>query len=394
MVSGGQWANYVRAPAFRLQQEFPGVVMRGANIVTHGTIPVGSGLSSSSAIVVGAAEALIAINELPVRPAAMVDLCGEGEWFVGTRGGSGDHAAIKFARRGQVAHVSFFPFEVKEFVPFFDDHCLIICNSGIQAKKSEGARETFNRKVLGYVVGEILFKRFFPHLADQIQHLRDINCDNLGLELPELYRMLKALPVQIGADELFERYGPFSDTETEKLQNILSAVNNRTMPYDVRSLLIYGLAECERSRRCPELLRQGDANTLGRWWNLSHDGDRVVGHDENWHPHPFGGDVSDDYLDGLVTDLESQDATRAEGAQLHLQRGCYACSTPEIDLIVDLALRLPGVKGAQISGAGLGGCVMILVDNEHRTAALQALRSRALEAIFCSPVEGAGPVSI
>lgn len=394
MVSGGHWTNYVRAPAFRLQQEFPQVALRGANIVAHGTIPVGSGLSSSSALVVGAAEALIAVNQLPVRPAAMVDLCGEGEWFVGTRGGSGDHAAIKFARRGQVAHVSFFPFEVKEFVPFFSDHSLIVCNSGIQAKKSEGARETYNRKVLGYVVGEILFKRFFPHLADRIEHLRDINCQNLGIDLPALYQMLKRLPVQITTGHLSDQYGPFSDRETDRLQSILSAVVRHDVPYEVRGLVLYGLAESERSLRCPELLRAGDADTLGLWWNVSHDGDRVVRHDEAWRQHAFAADVSDGYLDSLVADLQSPASERSAGAQLHLQRGCYACSTPEIDLIVDLARSLPGVKGAQISGAGLGGCVMVLVANEQREEVLRALHARALDATFHAAVEGAGPLCV
>jgi len=392
MVSDGHWGNYVRAPAFRLQKEFPDIALRGANIVAHGTIPVGSGLSSSSALVVGAAEALIAINRLPVRPSAMVDLCGEGEWFVGTRGGSGDHAAIKFARRGQVAHVSFLPFAVKEFVPFFTDHSLIVCNSGIQAKKSEGARETYNRKVLGYVVGEMLFKRFYPHLADRIEHLRDIRCEHLGLSLPDLYRMLKALPVEMCTSELLERFSPFSDAEMGKLSNILSALEDNDRPYDVRGLVLYGLAECERSLRCPELLRGGDAGTLGQWWNLSHDGDRVVSHDDQWRPQPYAAEVSDGYLDGLIADLESHDPQRAARAQIHLQRGCYACSTPEIDLIADLALRRPGVKGAQISGAGLGGCVMILVADEHRDDLLEVLRSRALDATYYAPVEGAGPI--
>jgi N-acetylgalactosamine kinase len=324
----------------------------------------------------------------------MVDLCGEGEWFVGTRGGSGDHAAIKFARRGQVAHVSFFPFEVLGFAPFFPDHSLIVCNSGIQAKKAEGARETYNRRVLGYVVGELLFKRFYPQLADRIEHLRDIRCERLGIALSDLYRMLKALPLRIQTEEMFERFGPFSPTETEKLQNILSAITNRHVPYDVRGLVLYGIAECERALRCPDLLHANDAHGLGQWWNVSHDGDRVVTYDDHWHPEPFGADASDDSLDTLIVDLGSGDAQRVAGAQLHLQPGCYACSTPEIDLIVDLAVRLPGVKGAQISGAGLGGCVMILVENEHSDEAIQALRSRALDAKCYAPVEGAGLVSI
>ncbi|HPX40629.1 MAG TPA: hypothetical protein PLF51_09340, partial [Candidatus Hydrogenedentes bacterium] len=43
--------------------------------------------------------------------------------------------------------------------------------------------------------------------------------------------------------------------------------------------------------------------------------------------------------------------------------GSYACSIPPIDRMVDIALETPGVLGAQISGAGLGGCMMVLTES-------------------------------
>ncbi|MFN3420422.1 MAG: hypothetical protein ACK40X_01680, partial [Armatimonadota bacterium] len=46
------------------------------------------------------------------------------------------------------------------------------------------------------------------------------------------------------------------------------------------------------------------------------------------------------------------------------QAGSYRCSTPAIDFIVDTALRV-GAIGAQLSGAGLGGCAMVLVKREE-----------------------------
>lgn len=394
IVGNGDWANYVKAPALRLQKEFPDRALRGADIVLHGTIPIGSGLSSSSAVVVGAAEALIALNDLPVRPAAMVDLCGEGEWFVGTRGGSSDHAAIKFARRGQVAHVSFFPFEVKEFAPFFADHALVVCNSGIQAKKSEGARDAYNSRVLGYTIGEILFKRFHPQYASRIEHLRDITTDHLGITLADLYRMLQRLPLEISECELSDRFGPFEEQESAKLQSLLESLDDRTHAFPVRGVMLYGLAECARSRLCLDLLKRGEADALGRLWSLSHDGDRVVAYDAQWQARPFAGACDDDFFKDLIKSLESDQTSRDDRAAIELQIGCYACSTPEIDLIVDLALRMPGVKGAQISGAGLGGCVMILVENSHREAVVSTLRSRGLPTEPQAPVAGSGPVAI
>jgi len=61
-------------------------------------------------------------------------------------------------------------------------------------------------------------------------------------------------------------------------------------------------------------------------------------------------------------------------AALWQQPGAYDCSTPEIDLMVDRALECPGVLGAQIAGAGLGGCIMILVRKEAVENVREVLR--------------------
>ena len=393
-VGDGHWGNYVKAAALRLQYELGTQRTTGADIVTHGTIPIGSGLSSSSAIVVGAAEALVAANGLRLRPSSLVDLCGEGEWFVGTRGGSSDHAAIKFAKRGQVAHIGFFPFEVKEFVPFPQNHGLVVCDSGEVARKSEGAREAFNSRVLGYLMGELIFKKEFTEFAPSIEHLRDIGHEKLGVSLAELYRMLKRIPVEIGEQELLGRYGPFMPEDTSKLGNLVSAIEDRTRLYQVRGQMIYGLAECERAALGLDLLRNGDVDGLGRLWQASHDGDRVVQHDEKLRAKPFAAPVNDEWLDGLAERLESGDPRTIHDAHLHRQIGFYGCSTPAIDRIVDVALRVPGVKGAQLAGAGLGGCAMVLAEVDAVDAVIERIRELGCQAAQYHAVMGAGVISL
>ena len=98
--------------------------------------------------------------------------------------------------------------------------------------------------------------------------------------------------------------------------------------------------------------------------NISHDGERWFRVADDLTAEPFTRRVSDAYLRGLIADLESDDPARVERAQLHRQPGAYRCSTPEIDALVDIACRTPGVLGAQIAGAGLGGCAMVLAEEE------------------------------
>ncbi len=96
---------------------------------------------------------------------------------------------------------------------------------------------------------------------------------------------------------------------------------------------------------------------------------------------PFATDISDDRLHALIDDLLSWDTRRIERAQLHRQPGAYRCSIREIDALVDIACRTPGVLGAQIAGAGLGGCAMVLVESD----AVSQLTER-LQQLFYTPL--------
>ena len=393
-ASQGRWVNYFKAAALRLQAEFPEIALGGLNIVTHGTIPVGAGLSSSSALVVGASEALTARNCLPVHAHLEVDLCGEGEWFVGTRGGSGDHAAIKFGQRGQVVRFSFLPFRVCGSTAFPSDYAVVVCNSGVQARKSENARDTFNSRVLGYVIGEMLFRRLYPQYAERVQRLRDITCEHLGLPLRNLYGLLKGIPEELTIEEVWGRYGPFPAEETERVEMVLSTLAERDRPLVVRSAMLFGLSECDRSARCLDHLAEGDMEGLGRLWYVSHDGDRVVQHDAELRPSSWSYRPDDAYFDRLIGWLDSNDPELVALAQLHLQPGGYGCSTPEIDRIVDVARSLAGVWGAQMAGAGLGGCVMVLVERRAAGQIVGALHSEGFQAERYDFVEGAGLVVV
>jgi galactokinase len=64
-------------------------------------------------------------------------------------------------------------------------------------------------------------------------------------------------------------------------------------------------------------------------------------------------------------DALQQDDIRRVGALLHEAHASaardYAISTPELDFLTATAEALPGVYGARLTGAGWGGCVIVLV---------------------------------
>uniref|UniRef100_A0A1I8FD39 Galactokinase n=1 Tax=Macrostomum lignano TaxID=282301 RepID=A0A1I8FD39_9PLAT len=51
----------------------------------------------------------------------------------------------------------------------------------------------------------------------------------------------------------------------------------------------------------------------------------------------------------------------------------FAVSCPEIDLLVDIAQRQPGVYGSRITGGGFGGCTVTLVKRSHVDDLMKAI---------------------
>ncbi|HNQ87178.1 MAG TPA: galactokinase family protein [Verrucomicrobiota bacterium] len=378
----GDWATYAKAAVLRLQEQFRDQPLRGMDLVVAGNIPMGAGLSSSSALVVAVAEAVTAFNRLPVSARRLVSLCGEGEWFVGTRGGAADHAAIKLSRRGCVTCVGFFPFRIEDSAPALPGHDLIVCNSGIHAGKSHRARNAFNARVTAYHLGRFWLRRARPDLAPAIEHLRDVTAERLGLRRAEFAALLGQLPVRWSrrqAEAILRKEGP---AERERIERLFMTHDAPPEGYAVRDVVLFGLSEMARARRCLDLLRRGDGRALGRLMTLSHDGDRVSRPTGRGTWRRAVRSVSD-------ADLAAWGGRPASEGDVGELTGSYACSTPELDRIVDLALRCPGVEGAQLAGAGLGGCVMVLAQQAHTPDVLATLAGHGIQAEVFRPIAGA-----
>lgn len=393
MGNPGDWGNYLKAAVLRLQHHYQDIRIQGMDLAVIGCIPMAAGLSSSSSLVVGASQAAIALNNLDLTSSQFIDLCGQGEWFVGSRGGAGDHAAIYLGQRNKIVHVANLPFREEAVIDAPSDYRVVIANSHIRAAKSGSARHCFNSRIACYELGMAILKQRAPEFASRLEHLRDLHPARLGVKTSQLYQLLLKIPEAMTRREIEDTLGPRNAGFVEA-----GFANHREQErYSVRGVLLFGVAECARSRACPQILGSGNVTEFGRLMHLSHDGDRVVDHlpDGTRVPHPSG--CSDADLYRLLADLDSEDPVRVEAAQLLHQPGHYACSTAEIDFMADTVKGIEGVAGAQIAGAGLGGCLMILARKEAVSVVRQELeknyyepRNLASAILECSAVEGAG----
>lgn len=393
-VYGVDWSNYIQAAVLRLQKRFPHIPLLGMDMVIGGNIPMAAGLSSSSSLLVGAAEAIVAINHLDVTPEQLVNLCGEGEWFVGTLGGSADHAAVKLGERGGVVKVKFFDFGIVDKVSFPEGYSMIVCDSGIKARKSSSAKDQFNHRISCYRIGFQLIKKLFPQYAAVLHHLRDVSTEYLTVSLSQIYKVLFALPEKATITEL---KAMLTDVDVENICAGHKPPEDGLYP--IRGVVLFGLAEMQRSAAYADALKRKDMEFIGRLMKISHDGDRVAQFDETWQAIPWNSRCDDAYIIERLNDLESGDVSRVTRSQLIYQPGAYSCSLPEIDRLVDIANRTEGVLGAQLAGAGLGGCMMILAKNE----AIPQLRRNLIEKYYrpagipeeilvSAPISGAGVV--
>ncbi len=94
-----EWSSYLAGVAWAMMSS--GLVVSGADLVVDGDVPVASGLSSSSALVMATALALCEVSDTPWSPVEMIMLGHqvEREW-VGIQGGVMDQFTSVMGRKG------------------------------------------------------------------------------------------------------------------------------------------------------------------------------------------------------------------------------------------------------------------------------------------------------
>lgn len=159
----GQWTHYACSVVRRLARNFPGSV-RGMTVAFASDLPQAAGMSSSSALVVGIALALLRgsaidghtafsanipdIESLAGYLATMENGFGfgslAGDCGVGTFGGSEDHTAMLCAQARWLSRFAYCPTRLVQRLPVPAELIFAVAASGVVAEKTGAALERYN----------------------------------------------------------------------------------------------------------------------------------------------------------------------------------------------------------------------------------------------------------
>jgi galactokinase len=257
------WANYIAVVVRRLAHNFPGANL-GADISVASDLPRAAGLSSSSALVVAVASALIRRAALDRRDdfrsalGTTYDLAGylgaveNGLSFkslaslhgVGTHGGSEDHTAILTCQAEKLSAYAYVPVRHLADAAMPRSWRFVVASSGVHADKAGGVRDRYNRASL------------------LTRALVDVWNARIGTRAPTLASLLDS--------------GPGAEAELRRL--IMRREHAEFAAEDLDRRLSHFIAEDRRVPLAAVAFRQADAAALGDLSRASQeDADMLLG---------------------------------------------------------------------------------------------------------------------
>lgn len=323
----GDWGNYARAAAQALAvwaQDRGEQVQSGFEACVDSTIPVGAGLSSSSALVVAFGMVTARVNGLDMESAALADLMASAERYVGTQGGGMDQAACLLSEKGHALFIEFGPLRTKP-IPVPGDAVIVVANSRVASEKSAAERQKYNlRPIEGRLASAIIAMRKGAAPAtlaelvegepDPVRMVRQL-VPQEPLTLADASDLLGLHPSEMKARLLTTAAGDYVEEPQEG--------------YKPADRAVHALTEADRVRRAADALTRGDLALVGALMNDSHESLRTL---------------------------------------------CET-SCPELDALVGSALE-SGALGARVTGAGFGGCAVLLARRENAAEVMAGVIDR------------------
>ncbi|KAF8072885.1 GAL1 [Scenedesmus sp. PABB004] len=346
-VSAHSWANYVVSAYKGVFEHLaakgaPQPAAVGLQVMVHGTVPLGSGLSSSAAIVCSSSLAIAAALGVSgqLTKGEVAEFTCTAERHVGVTSGGMDQAISVMAMPGVAMLVEFNPVRASD-VALPPGATFVIANSLTVSKKAETADRRYNLRVV-----ECRLAAMALAVA-------------LGMPAGEAAGVttLKAVEPLIAS-----RHGPGAEAQAAAVAEHLH--EGVYTPDELEALLGRPLAS----------IYEGNASALRVLRVVGPEGFKL--RDRAAHVYGEAGRVhafrdvceSDASADDKLASLgRLMDASHASCAEL------YDCSCAELDALVGAA-RSAGALGARLTGAGWGGCAVALVREADAPRFIAALR--------------------
>ena len=171
------WCDYVLGVASELRKLDHG--LQGANLLVHGEVPIGAGLSSSAAVEVASAFALMSLGKIDLPLTVIAMLCQQAENnFVGARVGIMDQLVSCMGKAGHALLLDCRSLDFK-LVPIPGSIRLIVCNTMVKHDLATGAYNTRRKECEEGV-------RYFTQWDSTIRALRDVSVELLDQHVQDL----------------------------------------------------------------------------------------------------------------------------------------------------------------------------------------------------------------
>jgi galactokinase len=221
----GHWSNYPMTVARRLARNFEAATT-GAVVAFGSDLPQASGMSSSSALIVGFYMALAGVNglsgtdEFRANIHNTEELAGylgtiengqsydglAGDKGVGTFGGSEDHTAILACSTDQLSQYAYCPVRFERKVPVPEGYTFAIGMSGVVAEKTGSAMAKYNRA--SQLAGSAA-EAWRRASGSQAPNLADAVAESGGSPDPIRSALAGAGPGDFTSQELTDRFNQF-----------------------------------------------------------------------------------------------------------------------------------------------------------------------------------------
>jgi galactokinase len=178
----GLWCDYIVGVARILRER--GCKFSGLNVLVHGEVPIGAGLSSSAAVEVASALAFTSLDNAPIPLPEIAQLCRRAEnEFVGARVGIMDQFVSCMGKAGYALLLDCRSLQYK-FVPIPPRARIVVCNTMVKHDLATGA---YNQRRAECEEGVRCFAQWQP----SVRALRDVTVellDQYSKDLPATIR--------------------------------------------------------------------------------------------------------------------------------------------------------------------------------------------------------------